>query len=175
MLFVFLDFLITLWIVGMLFQEAREAYRQGKDRFLTQYWNLVSILMLGLFVASGVLWLIGYSIIVAEKQEWTVPINKVFGTDSIVLAYRFVLLSNAFFSIGIVFSFFRMSNVLQVYNVLGPLQLSLVNMIEDIIKFLFLFLFLFLAFGFAERKVYSHYVQARETFVGNETAHKFAK
>ena len=49
-----------LWIAGMLFQEAKEAYRQGKERYLSQYWNLLTLFMLGLFIASGVLWLCGF-------------------------------------------------------------------------------------------------------------------
>ena len=159
----------------MLFQEAKEAYRQGKERYVSQYWNLVTLFMLGLFVASGLLWLIGYFMTVTEKNTWIITPSEAFGISSKVTAYRFILLSNAFFSIGLVLSFFHASNSFQVNSVLGPLQLSLVNMTRDIVKFLFLFLLLFLAFGFAERKVYSHYVQAREIFVENETEHEFAK
>ena len=171
----FVDVLIMLWIAGMLFQEAKEAYRQGRERYLSQYWNLVTLFMLGLFVASGVLWLAGYFMAVSGNKTWAIPVNKVFGTSTKEIAYRLILLSNAFFSIGMVLSFFHASNYFQVSSVLGPLQLSLVNMIRDISKFLFLFLLLFLAFGWAERKVYSQYVQARETFVGNTTEHEFAK
>lgn len=74
-----------------------------------------------------------------------------------------------------VLSFISASNLFQVNSVLGPLQLSLVKMIREITKFLFLFLLLFLAFGWAERKVYSQYVQAREAFIGNATEHEFAE
>ena len=50
----FLDFLITVWIAGMLVQEAKEAYQQGKERYLSQYWNSIDLYMLGFFVISGV-------------------------------------------------------------------------------------------------------------------------
>ena len=159
----------------MLFQEAKEAYRQGKERYFSQYWNLVTLFMLGLFVVSGALWLVGYFMSVAGKSTWAVPINEEFGSSATEVPYRMILLSNAFFAVGMVTSFFHASNFFQVSSVLGPLQLSLVSMIRDIIKFLFLFLLLFLAFGLAERKVYSQYVEARVVFVGNETEHKFAK
>ena len=159
----------------MLFQEAKEAYRQGRERYFSQYWNLVTLFMLGLFVVSGALWLAGYFMSVAGKNTWAVPINEAFGTSATEVAYRMILLSNAFFAVGMVTSFFHASNSFQVSSVLGPLQLSLVSMIRDIIKFLFLFLLLFLAFGLAERKVYSQYVKARVVFVGNETEHEFAK
>ena len=159
----------------MLLQEAKEAWRQGKERYLSQYWNFVTLFMLGMFVISGVLWLAGFFLAVTGKGTWTIPISDVFGVSAKESAFRLILLSNAFFSIGLVFSFINASNSFQVNSVLGPLQLSLVKMIKDIAKFLFLFLLLFLAFGWAERKVYSQYVQAREVFVGNATEHEFAK
>lgn len=90
-------------------------------------------------------------------------------------AYDLLLLANATFSIGLVLSFVHASNFFQVNSILGPLQLSLLKMMRDILKFLFLFLLLYLAFGWAERKVYSQYVQAREKFVGNKTEHKFSE
>ena len=171
-----LDLFLAVWIIGMLVQEAKEAYRQGTERYQSQYWNLVKIFMLFLFVASGVFWLIGYFMNVVGQNSWKIPIEAVFSDKNATeSAYRFVLLSNVFFSLAMVLAFFHASNFFQVSSVLGPLQLSLVTMTADIGKFLFLFLLLFLSFGFAQRKVYSRYVQAREAFAGNKTDHEFAR
>ena len=171
-----LDLLLTLWIIGMLVKEAKEAYRQGTERYQSQYWNLVKIFMLFLFAASGVFWFIGYFMSVVGKKSWKIPVKALFSDKSATgNAYRFFLLSNGFFSLAMVLAFFHASNFLQVSPVLGPLQLSLVNMTADIGKFLFLFLLLFLSFGFAQRKVYSRYVQAREVSAGNKTDHEFAR
>ena len=167
-----LDLLLTLWIIGMLVQEAKEVYRQGTERYKSQYWNLVTIFMLLLFAASGVFWLIGYFMNVVGQNSWTIPIEAVFTDKN---GYRFVLLSNVFFSLAMVLAFFHASNFFQVSSVLGPLQLSLVSMTADIGKFLFLFLLLFLSFGFAQRKIYSRYVQATDDFAGNKTDHEFAR
>ena len=171
-----LDLLLTVWIIGMLVKEAKEVYRQGTERYKSQYWNLVTIFMLFLFVTSGVFWLIGYFMNVVEQDSWKISIEAVFGDKNATESpYRFVLLSNVFFSLAMVLAFFHASNFFQVSPVLDPLQLSLVSMTADIGKFLFLFLLLFLSFGFAQRKVYSRYVQAREAFAGNITDHEFAK
>ena len=160
----------------MLVQEAKEAYRQGTERYQSQYWNLVKIFMLVFFVTSGVFWLIGYFMNVVGQDSWKIPVEAVFSDESATgSAYRFVLLSNVLFSLAMVLAFFYASNFFQVSSVLGPLQLSLVSMTADIGKFPFLFLLLFLSFGFAERKIYSRYVQAREAFAGNKTDHEFAK
>ena len=171
-----LDLFLTVCIIGMLEQKAKEVYRQRTERYQSQYWNLVTIFMLFLFVASGVFWLLGYFMNVVGQKSWKIPIEAVF-SDKIATesAYRFVLLSNVFFSLAMVLAFFHASNFFQVSSVLGPLQLSLVTMTADIGKFLFLFLLLFLSFGFAQRKVYSRYVQAREALAGNKTDHEFAR
>ena len=131
--------------------------------------------MIGLFVISGILWIAGFIMTAQGFGGWTIPIGEVFGDKAQVYAYRLILLSNATFSISLVLSFINASNFFQVNSILGPLQLSLVKMMRDIIKFLFLFLLLFLAFGWAERKVYSRYVQTRKAFQGNETEHEFAR
>lgn len=174
-LFYLVDGLIALWIASLLFQEAKEAHRQGKERYFSQYWNLVTLFMLGMFVISGLFWLAGFFLSVEGRGTDAIPVREAFGRSAKESAYRLILLSNAFFSIGMVLSFISASNLFQVNSVLGPLQLSLVKMIREIAKFLFLFLLLFLAFGWAERKVYSQYVQAREAFTGNATEHEFAE
>ena len=153
-LLLLLDLLLTVWITGMLAQEAKEAYRQGTERYQSQYWNLVKIFMLVFFVTSGVFWLIGYFMNVVGQNSWKIPVEAVFSDESATgSAYRFVLLSNVLFSLAMVLAFFYASNFFQVSSVLGPLHLSLVSMTADIGKFLFLFLLLFLSFGFAERKI----------------------
>ena len=58
---------------------------------------------------------------------------------------------------------------MQVNATMGPLQLSLVKMMRDILKFLFLFVLIYFAFTLALRKVYSQYVWARKSFL-NQTA-----
>lgn len=131
--------------------------------------------MLGLFVISGFLWLAGFFMTKHGFGGSAVSIQELFGDKAQVYAYDLLLLANATFSIGLVLSFVHASNFFQVNSFLGPLQLSLVKMMRDILKFLFLFLLLYLAFGWAERKVYSRYIQAREKFVGNETEHEFSK
>ena len=164
----------------MLFQEIKESFRQGKERYLSQYWNLVTLLMLILFVLAGIIWIVGYSMTVKEDGHWTIPVRRAFSKETREHGYRFLLLSNGIFGVAFVLSFFHGSNLFQVNSVLGPLQLSLVNMTRDIVKFLFLFLLVFLSFAWAERKVYSNYVMiaetaGREVLGKNHTEHSFAR
>ncbi|EDO48346.1 predicted protein, partial [Nematostella vectensis] len=149
-LFNFSDILITIWIFGLIVQELKDMWRQGKERYLSQWWNLVTLAMLGLFIISGILWVAGSALSVSKE-------------GSLAESYRFILLANAFFTIGVLLAFLHFSNAVQVNSTLGPLQLSLVKMVKDILKFLLLFFLIYLAFVVALRRVYSQYVWAGKT------------
>ena len=56
-------------------------------------------------------------------------------------------------------SFFHLSNSLQVNSDVGPLQLSLMKMCQDVGKFLILFFLVYLSFSVAIRKVPSQFEQ----------------
>lgn len=96
-LFYLVDGLIALWIASLLFQEAKEAHRQGKERYFSQYWNLVTLFMLGMFVISGLFWLAGFFLSVEGKGTDAIPVREAFGRSAKESAYRLILLSNAFF------------------------------------------------------------------------------
>ena len=61
-------------------------------------------------------------------------------------------------------SFFHLSNSLQVNGSVGPLQLSLMKMCQDVGKFLVLFFMVFLSFSVAIRKVYSQFEQMMDLY-----------
>ena len=61
-------------------------------------------------------------------------------------------------------SFFHLSNSLQVNSDVGPLQLSLMKMCQDVGKFLILFAMVFFSFSVAVRKVYSQFEQVMDLF-----------
>ncbi|XP_032221589.1 short transient receptor potential channel 3 [Nematostella vectensis] len=165
-----LDILITIWIFGLIVQELKDMWRQGKERYLSQWWNLVTLAMLGLFIISGILWVAGSALSVSKEGSLAVSFQQVLGlTEGIKESYRFILLANAFFTIGVLLAFLHFSNAVQVNSTLGPLQLSLVKMVKDILKFLLLFFLIYLAFVVALRRVYSQYVWAGKTFL-NQTS-----
>lgn len=76
-------------------------------------------------------------------------------------------------------SFFHLSNSFQVNSDIGPLQLSLMKMCQDVGKFLLLFGLVFLSFSMAVRKVYSQFEQIVDLYPANtkkvRAAHEFSR
>ncbi|KAA3674348.1 uncharacterized protein DEA37_0013126 [Paragonimus westermani] len=74
------------------------------------------------------------------------------------------LLSEALFSIAHIFSFARIIFLFQVNEHLGPLQISLGNMLIDITKFIFIFLLVISSFACGLHQLYYYYVSFEEDY-----------
>ncbi|XP_031558505.1 transient-receptor-potential-like protein [Actinia tenebrosa] len=169
---------VTLWVIGLILEEIKELYRQGRQRYFSQWWNIVTIVMLVMFILAGLLWMIGYSAI-TEKDALSKPhLQAIFGRVSHKAAFQVLLLSSSFYAMAFLLSFLHISNALQVNSTIGPLHLSLVQMCRDLSKFLLLFCVMYFAFALAVRKVYSQYVLMTEIYLPNSTSraeHKFSR
>ena len=171
------DILIGLWTVGLLVQETKEIIRNGRERYFSQPWNIVTLVMIMLLVLAGILWLAGLLILREARGDTIIPMNF-FVQAKQKTGHQLVLLSSSFFAVAYLFCFFNLAKAFQVNSTIGPMHLSLVNMINDIMKFLFLFLMVYLAFALALRKVYSQYMFAQTSLAKNSThssEHPFAK
>jgi hypothetical protein len=162
----------------MIVQEFKELWTQGRRRYFSQWWNVVTFLMMALFVSSYTLRLIAYGM----TGNWAVlnPITD-FSASS---WFKVILLSNSLSSIGMVLSFIRLSGVLQANAVFGPLQLSLYHLIHDVFKFMVFFVLIFMAFGLSLRKLYSHYISTQNYIAeqkksingtASDSEHQFSK
>lgn len=81
-----------MWVVGLTFEEIKEFYRQGRERYLAQWWNFVTILMLLFFFLAGIFWLLGSSALLVKDENYSLRyIVRSVTRDS---AFRFLLLSN---------------------------------------------------------------------------------
>ena len=172
-----LDILIGVWTAGLLLQEFKEITRKGRERYFSNRWNIATLVMISLLVIGGILWLAGF-LILREDSGKTVISVELFVKVEKKTGHQLVLLSSSFFAVAYLFCFSHLAKTLQVNSTIGPMHLSLVNMIKDIIKFLFLFLMVYLAFALALRKIYSQYVFAQSALASNgtqPTEHAFAK
>ena len=159
---------MALWIAGLVLHEIKEFIREGRERYFSQWWNTATVLMLFLFVAAGFLWLVGFLILRGSSTDTRIPpseLRKAKGKT----AYQLILLSNSFFAFGYLLSFMHLSNAFQVNSTIGPMHLSLIKMIRDILKFLLLFLIVFIAFALSLRKVYSQYAFTQSALASNGT------
>lgn len=172
-----LSVIIGIWVVGITVQEAKQALYQGMERYLGEWWHLAVIPMILFYILAAVLYIVGYASIASDSGEWAVHVRHLVGKTSLG-PYQLLLLSNSFYSLALVLTFFEASHLLQVNSTLGPLHLSLMMMVKDIVRFLALFAFNVCAFALAMRKLYSQYVQTSTHVATNNnstTNHTFER
>ena len=160
----FTDVLIGIWVAGITVQEIKKVLKYGMDRYLSEWWHLALIPMIVFYIIATVLWIVDCA--VSDSSNWTVH------------EHDLLLLSNSFYSLALVLTFFEASHFLQVNSTLGPLHLSLMMMVKDIVRFLALFGVNVFAFALAMRRVYSHAENTPEQTSGhtNDTDnHKFQR
>jgi len=150
--------LIVIWVAGITVQEIQKVLKHGMDRYLSEWWHLALIPMIVFYIIAIVLWCVGYAFAVSNSGDWTVYVRGLVG-NAPVGSYNLLLLSNSFYSLALMLTFFEASHFLQVNSTLGPLHLSLMMMVKDIVRFLALFGLNVLAFALAMRRLYSHPVQ----------------
>ncbi|XP_067017229.1 short transient receptor potential channel 5-like isoform X1 [Acropora muricata] len=147
-----IDRVVLAFVLGFLVQEVVAVSREGFHVYKSKWWNVVDSLIILAFVVSYVIWYSG--------NKWN-PENVTF------------VVADVIFSSAIVMSFFHLTHIFQVNSVLGPLQLSLYRMLNDVFHFLLLFLVLYLSFATGLAKIYRYYVASQlELKKRNETHHE---
>lgn len=153
-----LEWIVFIWVVGLAVQELKMLCIQGFNLYLRQWWNLVSLLMVTVFVLSYFFQIIAYGLVgswaVLDKFRKFVP----------SFGYQPILIANSLYTVGMVLSFFHISSAFQVNATFGPMQLSLYRLFRDVLKFLVFIALLFVAFGLSLRKLYSHYLSTQYQF-----------
>ncbi|PFX26520.1 Short transient receptor potential channel 6 [Stylophora pistillata] len=66
-----IDILTAMWVLGLTFEEMKEFYRQGRERYFAQWWNIVTILMLLFFLLAGTFWLLGSSALLVKDGNFS--------------------------------------------------------------------------------------------------------
>ncbi|XP_068688467.1 short transient receptor potential channel 4-like [Montipora foliosa] len=158
-----LSVLIGIWVFGITVQEIKNVKHQGVDRYLGEWWHLAIIPMIASYILASGLWLVGFALAVSDSREW-VNVRDQLGNPS--LGPYCLLLSNSFYALALVLTFFEASHFFQVNSVLGPLHLSLMMMVKDILRFFALFGLNVFAFALAMRKLYSQDVQTSNHLTG---------
>lgn len=139
------------------------------ERYFSEWWHLALIPMIMCYIIAAFLWIVGYAFIAVDSGEWTVHVRQLVGSTSLP-PYQLLMLSNSFYAVAVVLTFFEASHVLQVNSILGPLHLSLMNMGKDILKCFVLFSLHFCGFAVAMRKLYSQYVQTSTQVSNNNNS-----
>lgn len=140
-MFLYSDYAVIPYIIGLLLQELQEGYKQGPLIYYSKWWNVVDTLIVFTFLLAYTVWLIAWGFYGKWRPE----------------KIEFIV-ADAIYSSASVMAFFHLAHFFQVNSALGPLQLSLYRMLRDVFKFLAIFLLLYVAFSTGVAKIYSYYV-----------------
>ncbi|CAK9293712.1 unnamed protein product [Gordionus sp. m RMFG-2023] len=153
--------LVVLWVIGYLVTEVNQIFNEGPANYLTDWWNYLHFnLILLYFAAYATLFTIYFKIYntinFTTFQDFLADIESRNGKRSESLETP-VAIFNVFFSLANVMSFMRMAYFLPANEQVGPLQISLGRMMEDIVKFGFIFVLVLTAFICGMTNLYGMY------------------
>ncbi|XP_050396877.2 short transient receptor potential channel 7 isoform X1 [Patella vulgata] len=160
--------LMSLWVLGFMFQECSQIYQNGLLDYITSYYNIMDFGLISAYTATFTLrFLSMYKFWSAQReieQSTSLDPDKAFYTIYWLNADRFywdafdpINLSEGLFAIANILSFARISYLLPANESLGPLQISLGRMLNDIAKFITLFVFVMVAFMIGLHNLFWYY------------------
>ncbi|CAH1777258.1 unnamed protein product [Owenia fusiformis] len=158
-----IEWLIIVWVVGLLWNHAKVLWGQGRVAYFKTLWHIYDIVMIGTFVLTFVCWAISYTWVRIAGTSYADELRRFwFAEDPILLA-------EGFFSIGTVLAFGRIVYLFQMSQILGPLQISLSRMLDDILQILLTFLLTMFCFASGLTRLYSYYENSVRVNPNNST------
>ncbi|XP_055955582.1 short transient receptor potential channel 7-like [Patella vulgata] len=163
-----LTILMSLWVLGFMFQECSQIYQKNWKDYITSYYNVIDFLLISAYTTSFTLrFVCMYKFWSAQReieQSTSLDPDKAFYTIYWLNADRFywdawdpINLSEGLFAFANILSFARISYLLPANESLGPLHISLGRMLNDIAKFMILFVFVMVAFMIGLHNLFWYY------------------
>ncbi|XP_076470578.1 short transient receptor potential channel 7-like isoform X3 [Babylonia areolata] len=165
--------LLSIWIVGMIWQEVKQLYGEGIMNYFDSLYNYLDTVVLTFYVISFtlryvVIAKVNFSLKYFEdKEPWEDLLKGNYEAQLHLywlIADRFYWdsfdpqhMAEACFALANIISFARVSFILPANELFGPMQISLARMITDILKFGVIFMVLFLAFLVGLHNLYWYY------------------
>ncbi|KAI1882786.1 hypothetical protein AGOR_G00238510 [Albula goreensis] len=140
-----IDCLLILWVCGMVWADVKHLWHEGLGDFLSESRNQLSFIMTSLYVSAFTLKLVAYSKFdnredLEERKNWD--------------GYHPLLVSEGLFAFANVLSYLRLFFMYTTSSVLGPLQISMGQMLHEFGKFLSLFLLVLVSFTMGLTQLY---------------------
>ncbi|KAM9713075.1 short transient receptor potential channel 1 [Menidia menidia] len=137
------DYLLILWIIGMVWSDVKRLWYEGLEDFLDESRNQLSFVMNSLYLATFALKIVAHSKFKKEQQErknWD--------------AFHPILVAEGLFAFANVLSYLRLFFMYTTSSILGPLQISMGQMLQEFGKFLGLFLLVLFSFTIGLTQLY---------------------
>ncbi|CAJ0598054.1 unnamed protein product [Cylicocyclus nassatus] len=146
-----IETLVVAWVLGMLWSEIKQLWEEGFTKYVHQWWNWLDFIMICLYLCTISVRLSAYCIYSATDYPNRYSIRTYWD------AYEPMLVAEALFAVGNVFSFARIIYLFQTNPYLGPLQISLGCMLVDVAKFCFIFVLIISSFSIGLAQLYWYY------------------
>ncbi|KAL5962678.1 Transient receptor potential-gamma protein, partial [Taenia solium] len=142
------------FVVGFVWQEITNIWTLGVRAYISDMWHLLDFAQNSLYISTIALrfaawvrvWGYGEPSIL-DRSKWD--------------AYDPILISESLFAIANIFATLKLVYVFTVSPQLGPLQISLGRMLNDIMKFFCVYILVLVAFAFGLNQLYWFYANER--------------
>ncbi|XP_072307020.1 short transient receptor potential channel 1 [Eucyclogobius newberryi] len=147
-----IDYLLILWIVGMVWSDVKRLWYEGLEDFLEESRNQLSFVMNSLYLATFALRIVAHSkfknVADTERKNWD--------------AFHPILVAEGLFAFANVLSYLRLFYMYTTSSILGPLQISMGQMLQEFGKFLGLFLLVLFSFTIGMTQLYGTEMRDRD-------------
>ncbi|KAM6225460.1 short transient receptor potential channel 1 isoform 3-T3 [Rhynchocyon petersi] len=137
-----IDYLLILWIIGMIWSDIKRLWYEGLEDFLEESRNQLSFVMNSLYLATFALKMVAHNKFhdFADRKDWD--------------AFHPTLVAEGLFAFANVLSYLRLFFMYTTSSILGPLQISMGQMLQDFGKFLGMFLLVLFSFTIGLTQLY---------------------
>ncbi|XP_060593338.1 short transient receptor potential channel 7-like isoform X2 [Ruditapes philippinarum] len=168
-----INIILSIWIIGMLWQELKQVYSEGIYNYFEALYNYLDFAVLTLYITSFTLRFL--TLIKVQHaleffkldSNWEKLQNMTAQAEEEfywLIADRLYWdswdphnIAEAIFAVANVISFSRLSYILPAHELFGPMQISVAQMITDFLKFLAVFSVFFVAFMVGLHNLYWYY------------------
>uniref|UniRef100_A0A1I8JFL9 ANK_REP_REGION domain-containing protein n=2 Tax=Macrostomum lignano TaxID=282301 RepID=A0A1I8JFL9_9PLAT len=151
------EWIIVIYILGFVWQEIKQLWGEGIKAYVTDMWNLLDFITNALYVAT--ITLRGVSYYRVHQNSELRSLHRKYWD-----AYDPTLISECLFAIANIFSMLKLVNIFTINPHLGPLQISLGRMLNDILKFLFVVVLVICSFACGFNQLYWFYAYQRNKY-----------
>lgn len=137
-----IDYLLIIWIIGMVWSDVKRLWYDGLEDFLEASRNQLSFVMNSLYLATFALKVVAHHKFHAngDRKVWD--------------AFHPTLVAEGLFAFGNILSYLRLFFMYTTSSILGPLQMSMGQMLQDFGKFLGMFLLVLFSFTIGLTQLY---------------------
>ncbi|XP_032981367.1 short transient receptor potential channel 1 isoform X2 [Rhinolophus ferrumequinum] len=172
-----IDYLLILWIIGMIWSDIKRLWYEGLENFLEESRNQLSFVMTSLYLATFALKVVAHNKVtvnyVSWRHKWSLfrknlrfgnRTQTCFGSNLYLFhdfadrkdwdAFHPTLVAEGLFAFANVLSYLRLFFMYTTSSILGPLQISMGQMLQDFGKFLGMFLLVLFSFTIGLTQLY---------------------